>query len=402
MWKQHQHKYGEALLEPKAKVNRILIFAAYFLPSVGGYETNIYELSRRLIERGFQIDIITCNAENTPKSKKLPTYDELDGISICRLPSWNILWGNYPIPKPSFTTLRILFRLLRNDYDLVNTQGRIFLTSFVGLIFAKLKRIHLVHTERGTKPAASRGFVELVRKTNDHTLGRLVVSLAWKTVGVSTDTCDFLKKMGAKKVILIHNGIDAEVFERRQVRQSTSIVTITFVGRLVHGKGVQDLIIAFPEINKESKARLLIIGDGSYRPELERLAQSIDKEKILFLGQKTQREIADILNNSDIFVNPSYSEGLPTSVLEAGAAGLPIVATDVGGTREIIEDGKSGFLVSPADTRALTEKVCQLIKDEQLREDFGRNIKQFVKQTFDWDEITEKWIREVGDQLVKH
>ena len=116
----------------KTKAKRILIFAAYFLPSVGGYETNIYELSGRLIRRGYQIDVITSNVENALNSQKLPTYDELDGISVYRLPSWNILRGNYPIPKPSFTTFRILSRLLRNDYDLINTQGRMFLTSLLG------------------------------------------------------------------------------------------------------------------------------------------------------------------------------------------------------------------------------------------------------------------------------
>jgi len=382
-------------LASTAQAKRILIFAAYFLPSVGGYETNIYELSRRLIKRGYQIDVITSNTENTPNSPKLPTHDKLDGISVYRLPSWNILGGNYPIPKPNFTTFRILFRLLHNDYDLINTQGRIFLTSFLGLIFARIKRIRLVHTERGTKPAASRGFIELVRIVNDHTLGRLVIRSAWKTIGVSRNTCDFLKKIGAKETILIHNGINTDIFERKELSQPNATVTITFVGRLVYGKGVQDLIFSFPEITRESKARLLIIGDGSYRPEFERLAQKTDKGNILFLGQKTRKEIVDILHSSDIFVNPSYSEGLPTSVLEAGAAGLPIVATDVGGTSEIIEDGKSGFLIPPADTRALKGKVCQLVKDRQLREDFGRNIHQFVKKTFDWDEIAEKWIKEV-------
>jgi glycosyltransferase involved in cell wall biosynthesis len=186
-----------------------------------------------------------------------------------------------------------------------------------------------------------------------------------------------------------------DAFERKELSQPNTAVTMTFIGRLVYGKGVQDLILTFPEIMNESKVKLLIIGDGSYKPDLERLAKNVNKGNILFEGQKNRQEIAEILSTTDIFVNPSYSEGLPTSVLEAGAAGLPIVATDVGGTREIIEDGKSGFLVPAGDTQALKEKVCQLIKDKQLREDFGSNIQQFVKKNFDWDEITDKWIQEV-------
>jgi len=91
-------------------LKRTLIFAAYFLPSVGGYETNIYELARRLVKKGYQIDVITCNVENTPRSRGLPTYDEIDGIRVYRLPSWNIIGGNYPIPKPGFTTFSHYFQ----------------------------------------------------------------------------------------------------------------------------------------------------------------------------------------------------------------------------------------------------------------------------------------------------
>jgi len=201
--------------------------------------------------------------------------------------------------------------------------------------------------------------------------------------------------MGAEETILIHNGINTSLFARQGLEQHNILITITFVGRLVYGKGVQDLILSFSEIARESEARLLIVGDGSYRSELEKLAQKTGNGNILFLGQKTREEIAGILSTSDIFVNPSYSEGLPTSVLEAGAAGLPIVATDVGGTREIIEDGKSGFLFLPNDTRRLQEIMCWLIKDKKIREDTGRNIQQFVKNSFDWDEITDKWVAEV-------
>ena len=380
-------------------MKRILVFIAYFPPSVGGAERNAYELAKRLIKRGYHVDVITCNAKNIGDSGELPTYEVLDGISIYRLPSWNILGGEYPIPKPSFNTFRILVKLLGRDYDLINTQQRIYLTSFLGLIFAKIRRIPLVHTERGTRPAASKGFIDLVRRINDHTLGRLIARSAWKTIGVSRDTCNFLKKMGARETLLIHNGINTDIFEKKELSQPTTTVTITFVGRLVYGKGVQDLILTFPEITRKSKVRLLIIGDGSYRPELERLAQNIDKGKILFLGTKEPKEIAELLSTTDIFVNPSYSEGLPTSVLEAGAAGLPIVATDVGGTREIIEDGKNGFLIPPGDSRALKEKVCQLIKNKELRENLGRNIQQFVKKNFDWDEIADKWVEEIGNKL---
>jgi len=160
---------------------------------------------------------------------------------------------------------------------------------------------------------------------------------------------------------------------------------------------VQDLISAFTKIKEAiPNVKLLIVGDGSYKHDLETLTLGSNYNKdIKFLGQKKQDQVIEILSVTDVFVNPSYSEGLPTSVLEAGATGLAIVATDVGGTNEIIEDGNTGFLVPPHDAEASKEKICQLIKNKQLREDFGRNIHKFVKGNFDWDKVTDRWIREI-------
>lgn len=397
-------RFGIVLEELKMK--RILIFAGYFLPSTGGYETNIYELSKRLARKGYKIDIITCNKENARESRELPIYEEYDDICIYRLPSWNFLDGNYPVPKPILTTFTILSELLRGKYDLINTQSRIFFMSFLGLIFAKVKIIPLLHTERGTRHSVvSSRIVDLISRTYDHTIGSLIVKSAWKNTGVSNAACDFLKHLGAKETIVIHNGIDTNVFRKKEnnLREKLGFdntILITFVGRLIYAKGVQDVISIFPSIKEKfDNVKLLIIGDGSYRPELEKLAEKTDKGNILFLGQMTHEEIAEILNITDIFVNPSYSEGLPTSVLEAGAIGLPIIATDVGGTNEIIENYKTGFLIPDKDIKALEVKICELIENKDLRGKVGRNAHEFIKQNFNWDKIADEWIHEIGGML---
>lgn len=382
-------------LQPNTNLTKMLIFAAYFPPSIGGYEAHVLELSKRLVKRGHQVDVVTCTSQNATTRAQTLVCEKRDGVSIYRLPSWNILGGDYPVPKPSFTTFKILFRLLGNDYDLINTQGRLFVTSLIGLMFARKKRVPLLHTEHATKPGSRTKLRELVRIIVDYTLGRLIIKSAWKTIGVSGDVCDFLKAMGAKKAILIHNGVDTSVFKEKEGKKPNDMITVTFVGRLVYSKGVQDLILVFSEISKEYDAKLLIVGDGPYKPDLQRMAQAVGKENIRFLGRKNQSEIVAILASSDIFVNPSYSEGLPVSVLEAGAVGLPIIATDVGGTSEIIEDGKTGFLIQPKDNKALREKICLLIENEQLREDFAKNVRQVIDKNFSWDIIVDRWIAEV-------
>jgi len=374
------------------KILKILIFAGYFYPHIGGYEQAIYELSKRLAKNGYEIDIITCNTENGI------AYEKLDGFHIYRLPSWNILGATYPIPKPTLTTLKTLWYLLKKKHAVISTQTRFMTTSFLGLVFAKIKKIPLVHTEHGAKHSVvSNKMVDLISRTYDHTIGSLIVKSAWKNIGNSNATCVFLRHLGAKEAIVIHNGIDTNIFRKKNnnLREKLNLedsVVITFVGRLIYAKGVHDLISVFGDIEREfNDLKLLIVGYGTYRRELEKLAEKNCKEKILFLGQKNQEEIIEILSVTDIFVNPSYSEGLGISVLEAGAIGLPIIATDSGGTRDIIENYKTGLIVPPGDVKLLKEKIFELIKDINLRKDLGENAHKLITEKFDWNVITKKY-----------
>jgi glycosyltransferase involved in cell wall biosynthesis len=384
------------------KMKRILIFAAYFHPHVGGYEKIVYELSRRLVQKGYEIDILTCNTE------RALAYEELDDIHIYRLPCWNALNSVYPIPKPCPTSFRILRRLLRKNYDVINTQTRFFITSFLGLIFAKLKRIPLVHTEHGARHSiVSNKVVDLIGRTYDHTIGSLIVKSARINIGVSEAACEFLKHLGATTIQLIHDGIDTTIFKKKEdtnYRQTLDIsdaaVVITFVGRLIYAKGVQDLISAFSKIKDTTpEVKLLIVGDGPYRAELEKLAQQTNYvSSILFLGQRNQDEVIDVLSATDIFVNPSYSEGLGISVMEAASIGLPIIATDGGGTGEIIADYKTGILIKATNTSQLEQKLRELLTNTQLRKELGANARISVEQKFDWDKITQDWI-EIFEEL---
>ena len=385
-------------------MKRILIFAAYFYPHIGGYEKIVYELSRRLVQRDYEIDILTCNTE------RAPFYEELDGIHIYRLPSWNALHSVYPIPKPCLTSFKILRRLLHKNYDVINTKTRFFITSFLGLIFAKLKRTPLMHTEYGARHSiVPNKVINLISRAYDHSIGTLIVKSARRNIGVSEAVCEFLKHLGATNIQLVHNGIDTTTFKKKEdtnCRQKLGIsndaMVITFVGRLIYAKGVQDLISAFSKMKDTApEVKLLIVGDGPYRANLEKLAHQTDcHSSILFLGQKNQAELVEILSTTDIFVNPSYSEGLPTSVMEAASIGLPIIATDVGGTREIIAMDKTGILVKAGDVGQLVEELCRLRTNAKLREKLGKNARIFAERKFNWDKITGEYIK-LYTSLVK-
>ena len=378
-------------------MKRIFVFAGYFYPHSGGGEKNIYDLSKRLAQKGHEIYIITCNTDGGL------TTENVDGLHIHRLPSWNIMGGAYPVPKPVPRTFKTLFQLLRKErVDVVNTQTRFFVTSLIGLLFAQAKRAPLVHTERGaTHTVSSNRFVTTFSKMYDHTIGSLIVRRAKRNIGVSQAACDFVRHLGARNTVVIPNGVDTALFREvctdlRGRLGLQNAVVIAYVGRLIYAKGVHDLISVFGGIERRfENVVLLVVGGGAYRKKLESMATAMGGSRVVFFGEKNHNEIVEILSITDVFVNPSYSEGLPTSVMEAAAVGLPIVATNVGGTSEIIDDGKNGFLVAPGDTRVLEQRICQLIENTELRGKFATGIRDFVRQSFDWDEITDKWIREV-------
>ena len=364
----------------------ILIFAGYYYPHIGGYEKNIHELSKRLVIKGHKVKILTCNTE------KSNGYEIKDNVIIERLSCWHLLGNTFPVPIPNL-------KLFNYSADIFITQTRFFPICLLGLMLSIFKRKPLIHVERGTcHSVVDNSIVNKIAKIYDHTIGALIVKRAKVNVGVSKSACKFVEHLGSNKTQVIYNGIASDKYPidglSRLMKDNVRI--IIFVGRLIYAKGVQDLIEAFCIVKeKHLDLQLIIVGDGNYRSELEKLAseQKYDRD-IKFLGQKNSNEISQLLSISTIFVNPSYSEGLPTSVMEAASFGLPIIATDVGGTNEIIEQCKSGILVKPHNVKQLADELDILLScEKEIALPIGSEAYKRVNQKFNWDEITNQWIQ---------
>jgi glycosyltransferase involved in cell wall biosynthesis len=370
---------------------RILILAGVYLPVVGGYIKIIHELAQNLTDSGYTIDILTCNSGNAAPC------ETLDNINIYRLSSWELVQGNFLVPKISYRNIVALLNLAKNDYHCIITNTRFYLICFIGWILSRWHAIPLIHLEHGSRHTVSdNSWVSLIANLYDHSAGSLLVRNAAINFGVSAAATEFLRHLGAKKAKIMHNGINFSSFQDAKpdadIKRPGSIV-ITYIGRLIYAKGIQDLLSVFPEIKGD--VQLLIVGDGPYRSELEALAHHGHISNVTFYGEQHPENIPGILKSTDIFVNPSYSEGLPMSVLEACAAGCAVIATDVGGTEEIILDGLTGFLIKPGDRQDLTEKIGLLLRDKAIREAIGKNAQAYVMENFSWDQIMGRWITEM-------
>lgn len=168
---------------------------------------------------------------------------------------------------------------------------------------------------------------------------------------------------------------------------------IIYVGRLIYAKGVQDLVSVCNHLWDYHDFDLKIVGDGVYRADLEDKVRLSYRNRITFTGALSHREVFTELRRSDIFVNPSYSEGLPTSVLEAAAVGLPVIATDVGGTREIIHDGDTGMLVAPRHPEYIRLDLVACMTHLDVARAMGQRAKVDVLSRFSWDAIEQQYVR---------
>lgn len=211
-----------------------------------------------------------------------------------------------------------------------------------------------------------------------------IINNRWgdKVICVSNYDRNFLIKMGLsnRKLILIYNGI-SEVSEKRDLPLKIDGFIIGTVARLSKSKGINYLISAFSTLEKKYKdIRLVIIGDGEERENLERLTEKLKiKDKIYFLGSIPNAKY--YIKNFQIFVIPSLFEILSISILEALSSKVPVVATRVGGTPEIIEDGICGILVPPKDSKGLALAIEKLIKDEKFREKMAEEgYKRFCEE----------------------
>ncbi len=191
---------------------------------------------------------------------------------------------------------------------------------------------------------------------------------------------------------LIPNGIAVEEFLlpaeartqwRRREGFEPDAILITHVGRFTTQKNHEMLIRAFAQLKPSRQpVRLLLTGDGELKRQVEQLVHSLRlSEKVHFLGVRS--DIPELLNASDIFVLSSRWEGNPMSVMEAMAAGLPVVSTAVGGVPELVEESVSGILVPSEDVQNLTTALQTLVDRSELRASMGANARKTALERFD-------------------
>jgi glycosyltransferase involved in cell wall biosynthesis len=208
------------------------------------------------------------------------------------------------------------------------------------------------------------------------------------------------------KINVIHNGIDADKFKITDLASSSESrkkiglgngPVVGIVARLSDVKGHKYLIEAMKDVLKEiPDAQLLVCGDGKEKNSLVKLADQLGISKSVFFKPEAQGT-SDVLSAMDVFVMPSLHEGLGLALMEAMAAGLPVIGSDIGGIKTLIEDGVTGLLVRPTDSQGLSRAIVMVLADRGRAILLARNAYYFIRENFSQEKMvdeTERLYRE--------
>jgi glycosyltransferase involved in cell wall biosynthesis len=191
----------------------------------------------------------------------------------------------------------------------------------------------------------------------------------------------------------IPNGVDTELFAPFEDPSTDDRCRVLFVGRLTYQKGLDVLVEALHGMAAHVRPCVILAGEGNARVGLERKVKGLALEDdVLFAGWHDRHEIPELYKKADIFVLPSRHEGMSNALLEAMAAGLPVIATDIAGSEELVSHGENGLLVPVEDVPALSGALARLVTDPSLRKRMGAAGRKRIVDRYSWKRIAQEYL----------
>lgn len=336
--------------------------------NIGGISSYVFTLGKGLKAKGHNIYIASSGGEMLNAFMR-------EGINYIRIP---IKTKKEVSPKILASFFKLLGVIKQEKIDVIHSNTRV--TQVLGCLLQRFSG----------KPHIStcHGFFK-------RRISRLVFPCwGYKVIAISDAVREHLEhdfKVAPDRIKLINSGLDVDRFRvqgsdyRIQKKKELGIggyPAVGIVARLSEEKGHICLIQAMKKVlEKIPGTQLLIVGDGKMKNKLLKLVKSLGLEnKILFLSSVA--DTMQILPVLDIFVLPSSKEGLGLSLMEAMAAGLGVIGSDIGGIKSLIKDGKTGLLVKPNDSVGLSSAIISLLQDEEKRKALGVNAREFIAHNF--------------------
>jgi glycosyltransferase involved in cell wall biosynthesis len=343
--------------------------------NIGGTEGQFVEVACRLNRSKWDIHVTCLRAEGPMRAR----------LEAAGVQAWSCGRGSLRLPRSAMAVLGLVRYLRAHCIRLVHSFD--FYSNILGVPAARLAGVPVV--------IASQRNLGLQRSRLQGRVHGKVLRLARYVLVNSEAVAEWVKcerVVESERIVMIPNGVDFARFAHTRVgwRQSTC-VTVGTLANLRPEKGVGDIIRSFALVRERCPGtRFVLWGEGSLRPELERLVHELRLGQMMELpGATAVPELA--LRGLDIFVLPSLSEGFSNALLEAMATGLPVVATCVGGNLSLVEDEETGLLVPPGDPASLAKAVIRLIEDPALAAKLAVRGQDRVRAEFDIDRMVARF-----------
>jgi glycosyltransferase involved in cell wall biosynthesis len=380
-----------------------ILFFNYEYPPLGGGAGNasFYILKEFSKIPGLEIDFITSSIDSEYHLEKMG-----EKINIHRLPigknksnlhfqsQKNLLiysWKAYFFSK----------KLIRQGgYDLTHS----FFTVPCGFLSLVLKWQHEIPYIVSLRGADVPGYSE--RFSFIYIFLKPIVKMIWKNSSAVVSNSQGLKELAIKsrakqEMDVIYNGIDIEEFKPVAVSTLQNDFRIICVSRITQRKGIKFLIEAVAKLSeKYPNVSLKIIGEGDEKKNLENFVMENKMEKFVkFLGLMPHNQLPKEYSNANVFVLPSLNEGMSNTMLEALASGLPIIATDTGGTKELLNDGENGFIIKMKNSADIVEKIEELLKNKELGQKMALESRKMA-ENFSWEKVASQYA-EMYQKIIK-
>jgi len=369
---------------------KVCLVTHFFPPHVGGIERVSEEQGKRLSRLGHEVFVLTS------KTNKQDEYHS-EGIKVFYYPALSsAVRIGVPYPVPFFKAYKIFTEVIRKC-DIVHAHGHPYVSSLIACKVAQKYKKPFILTQHNTF-IDFKFWLNIAEHLNDWTIGRTVLKDSDRVTVVSKKTMEYVIKLGAdvSKTSVIYNGVDTNFFHpmnkeksRNKLGLPKNKTLILTIRRLVYKNGLNTLIESASLLTRDYPDLLfVIIGGGPDKRLIEKRARELGiNDNIRLTGFVPEKLLPLYYNAADYFVIPSSSgEGLPMVLLEAMACGLPVIATTIGGTPEVIKDMKNGVLVPPRNQKALAQAISKLLSLQRESQAIRIESRKTVERNFTWDE----------------
>ncbi len=374
---------------------KIVQVAPYFQPHIGGVESHVLEISREFIRRGHEVKVYTSQYDTS-----LPKHQDIDGISVHRIKPILNIFSTPLMPK-------LRQELLKTHCDVVHTHIPPPFVEFFSARARNKTKIPLVltyHCDLELPNFLNKFIAGFYRRTFGHysLLFTDKIIVTTNTYAATSRSVWHFKPIVIPNAVNIkdfHPDIDGSKIKKRHDMEGKKVVL--FVGRIKFHKGIEYFVSAAKFFGDDTK--FLIIGTGDFEDVVKNYIQTLKLEdKVILVGKVPSEELAEYYAACDVFVLPSLTrlEAFGIVGLEAMATGKPVIVSDIPGVREVITDGKEGFLTPPMDIERMAEKIKKLLSNPQLCERMGSMGRKKVETKFNITKIVDD-LENVYSKIIK-